>query len=113
MESGVPKKQVITSSHFWESYKNVYEQGLDLFGYFQAEPYANKIKVALYELDRTYPYYPECRHPATQSRMYRNIIFPSHLIIYRTTNQNIEVLDIVHSASSINRIRRVRRIKID
>lgn len=80
MEARPTQKQVITSSLFWESYDNVYVQGLDLFGFYQAELYANKIKSILYELDQTYPYYPECRHLATKSRMYRNIILDSHLI---------------------------------
>ena len=54
MEARPTQKQVITSSSFWESYDNVYVQGLDLFGFYQAELYANKIKAILYELDRTY-----------------------------------------------------------
>ena len=105
MEARPTQKQVITSSLFWESYDNVYVQGLDLFGFYQAELYANKIKSILYELDQTYPYYPECRHLATKSRMYRNIILDSHLII--------EVLDIVHSASSMRKIKKTRNIHIE
>ncbi|WP_289172626.1 type II toxin-antitoxin system RelE/ParE family toxin [uncultured Parabacteroides sp.] len=89
MEARPTQKQVITSSLFWESYDNVYVQGLDLFGFYQAELYANKIKSILYELDQTYPYYPECRHLTTKSRMYRNIILDSHLIIYRITEERI------------------------
>ena len=99
MEARPTQKQVITSSLFWESYDNVYVQGLDLFG--------------LYELDQTYPYYPECRHLTTKSRMYRNIILDSHLIIYRITEERIEVLDIVHSASSMRKIKNTRNIHIE
>ncbi|OKY95798.1 MAG: plasmid stabilization protein ParE [Bacteroidales bacterium 43_36] len=122
MEARPTQKQVITSSLFWESYDNVYVQGLDLFGFYQAELYANKIKSILYELDQTYPYYPECRHLATKSRMYRNIILDSHLIIYRITEErievldivhSIEVLDIVHSASSMRKIKKTRNIHIE
>ena len=102
MEARPTQKQVITSSLFWESYDNVYVQGLDLFGFYQAELYANKIKSILYELDQTYPYYPECRHLATKSRMYRNIILDSHLIIYRITEERIEVLDIVYQNPGIS-----------
>ena len=107
MEARPTQKQVITSSLFWESYDNVYVQGLDLFGFYQAELYANKIKSILYELDQTYPYYPECRHLTTKSRMYRNIILDSHLIIYRITEERIEVLDIVHSACERSRKQRI------
>ena len=113
MENRTPQKPVIASSTFLESYCIVYEQGLDLFGYFQAETYANKIKAALYELDRTYPYYPECHHLTTKTRMYRNIILDSHLIIYRICEERIEVLDIIHAASSISRIRQTRKIHIE
>ena len=113
MEARPTQKQVITSSLFWESYDNVYVQGLDLFWFYQAELYANKIKSILYELDQTYPYYPECRHLATKSRMYRNIILDSHLIIYRITEERIEVLDIVHSASSMRKIKQARNIHIE
>ncbi|GEM_PF-5825298 len=35
MESGAPKKPVVVSDRFWESYNSVYEQGLDLFGYYK------------------------------------------------------------------------------
>lgn len=113
METGVTQKQVIASSQFWDNYNNVYEQGLDLFGYFQAELYTNKIRNILYELDRTYPYYPECRHLATKNRMYRNIILDSHLIIYRITEERVEILDILHSASSISQIKSTRKIHIE
>ena len=59
------------------------------------------------KLENDYPYYPECRHLATKSRMYRNIILDSHLIIYRITEERIEVLDIVHSASSMRKIKQL------
>lgn len=113
MEREAYGKPVVASDKFWESYNSVYEQGLDLFGYLQAEIYAFKIKVALYKLDWTYPCYPECRHLVTKSRMYRNIIPDAHLIIYRITDKRIEVLDIIHAASSVNRIKRTRKTKIE
>jgi plasmid stabilization system protein ParE len=48
----------------------------------------------------------------TKNHIYRNIILDAHLIIYRITNEQIEVLDIFHSASSIRRIQKVRSIRI-
>lgn len=113
MENGASKKPVVASDRFWESYNSVYEQGLDLFGYFQAETYATKIKTVLYELNWSYPYYPECRHLVTKSRMYRNVILDSHLIIYRITDSRIEILNIIHAASSINKIKDTRKIQIE
>jgi len=59
-----------------------------------------------------YTYYPPCRHIPTKSRKYRNIILDAHLIIYRITAARIEVLDIVHGAMSVSRIRSVRSVKI-
>jgi hypothetical protein len=44
--------------------------------------------------------------------MYRNIILDAHLIIYRITDTRIEVLDIIHSASSTGKIRAVRNIRL-
>ena len=106
-------KPVAVSSRFKDSYNKVYKQGLSLFGVFQAERYADNIDYLLYKLGFMYPYYPECRHLATKSRMYRNIILDAHLIIYRITPNRIEVLDIVHSASSLRRIRLTRNIRIE
>ncbi|MDR1747180.1 MAG: type II toxin-antitoxin system RelE/ParE family toxin [Tannerella sp.] len=59
-----------------------------------------------------YTSFSECRHLRTKSRMYRNIILDSHLIIYRITDARIEVLDIVHAASSVRKIQLVRRIQV-
>ena len=99
MEGGVPEKPVVVSDQFKKSRQNVYVDGIELFGFYQAGLYFNV--------------YPECRHIVTKSRMYRNIILDSHLIVYRITDCRIEVLDIIHAASSMNRIKRTRRIKIE
>ena len=92
--------------------KDFYDYSIDTFGYFQAERYLNKIEKALSTLYEYYTAYPECRHLATKSRKYRNIILDAHLIIYRITDERIEVLDIVHSRSSISKIRNVRKIRL-
>ena len=104
------RKEIEVSDQFYESLKQVCDFGLEMFGYFQAERYKQKITLALSTLPNLYSAYPECRHLATKSRMYRNIILDAHLIIYRITEHHIEVLDIVHSASSIRKIRAVRAI---
>ena len=104
MEGGVPEKPVVVSDQFKKSRQNVYvDAGL----------YLDKILEALNTLPIYYNVYPECRHIVTKSRMYRNIILDSHLIVYRITDCRIEVLDIIHAASSMNRIKRTRRIKIE
>jgi plasmid stabilization system protein ParE len=90
----------------------ILEYGIETFGYVQARNYFNTIVHHVEMLGSFYTYYPECRHLATKSRMYRNIILDSHLIIYRITEQRIEVLDIIHSASNIEKIRSVRKIRL-
>ena len=100
MEGGVPEKPVVVSDQFKKSRQNVYVDGIELLE-------------ALNTLPIYYNVYPECRHIVTKSRMYRNIILDSHLIVYRITDCRIEVLDIIHAASSMNRIKRTRRIKIE
>ena len=90
----------------------MYNYGLHTFGYLQAERYNQKIEQAIETLSGRYLTYPECRHIPTKSQMYRNIVLDKHLIIFRITEQRIEVLDIVHSASSIDKIRETRKIRI-
>lgn len=82
---------------------------LDIF----KQKHAVKIKTVLYELNWAYPYYPECRHLVTKSRIYRNVILDSHLIIYRIADNRIEILNIIHAASSISRIKQTRKIQIE
>ena len=112
MEEAIPCKQVKISDRFYESFEQIYDFGYETFGYFQAERYGQKIRNYLSTLSRCYTDYPECRHIPTKSRMYRNIILDTHLIIYRITQERIEVLDIVHGASSIGKIRNVRKIRL-
>jgi len=112
MEKRIPRKQIKISDRFHESLEQIYDFGFEMFGYFQSERYEQKIRNALNNLPNFYMAYPECRHITTKSRMYRNIILDSHLIIYRITDQRIEVLDIIHSASSIGKIRTARSIRL-
>ena len=112
MADRIPCKQIKISDRFYESFEKIYDFGFETFGYFQAERYRQKIRASLDTLPERYLLYPECRHIPTQSRMYRNVILDAHLIIYRITNTRIEVLDIIHSASSIGKIRGVRKIRL-
>ena len=112
MEDGIPCKQVKISDRFYESMGNIFDYGCETFGYMQAERYRQQIRKYFDTLHENYTSYPPCRHIPTKSRMYRNIIHKSHLIIYRITPQRIEVLDIVHSASSVTKIRNVRKIRL-
>ena len=112
MEEEFSCKPYVTSDKFLESRAQVYSWSVYTFGYFQAERYNRKIENAIETLSTFYTAYPECRHIPTKSRMYRNIILPAHLIIYRITDPRIEVLDIIHVKSSIRKIRNVRKIHL-
>jgi len=83
MEEYVPCKPYVTSTIFLNSRSQVYSYGVYTFGLLQAERYNQQIERAVETLSQFYTYYPECRHLATKSRMYRNIILDAHLIIYR------------------------------
>ena len=112
MEEGFSGKPYLVSDKFNESREDIFYYTLDTFGYFQAEHYLTQIRKSLDTLPRFHNSYPECRYMRTKSQMYRNIIFEKHLIVFRITAQCIEVLDIVHSASSIGKIRETRKIRI-
>ena len=105
-------RNVISSQYYEEHLVEIIEYGIGIFGYAQARKYFNAISFLVENLDDDYLLYPECRHLATKSRKYRNIILDAHLIIYRITDYRIEVLDIVHSASNIGKIKDIRKIHI-
>ena len=112
MEGRISYKPYAVSDKFFDSQAEVYNYGVKTFGYFQAERYNQQIEEAIETLPIFYLVYPECRHLATKNRIYRNIILDAHLIIYRITDERIEVLNIVHSASNIGKIRSSRKIHI-
>ena len=105
-------KIVITSQDYEDSLVEILEYGIEMFGYIQARKYFNTISSLVDNLDNEYTIHPECRHLATKNRIYRNIILDAHLIIYRITDERIEVLNIVHSASNIGKIQSSRKIRI-
>ena len=105
-------KEVKVSQNYEDHLVEILEYSIETFGYVQACKYFNTISKFVEKLGSDYAHHPECRYLATKSRKYRNIILPAHLIIYRVTNERIEVLDIIHSSSSIRKIRDVRKIHL-
>jgi plasmid stabilization system protein ParE len=105
-------KKVIASACYESHLTEILYYGIQTFGYAQAERYFNTISDAVNNLDTGYLQHPECRHLITKGKIYRNIILDTHLIIYRITENNVEVLDIIHSSSSIRKIRTARGVKI-
>ena len=112
MEETIPRKPVDVSNEFKASRTQIYDYTMNTFGELQANRYLQKIEKALSTLYVFYYAYPQCRFLATKSRMYRNIILDAHLIVYRITVKRIEVLDIIHSASSISKFRNLRKIRL-
>jgi plasmid stabilization system protein ParE len=105
-------KKVIASQYYEEHLAEILAYSIETFGHLQTRKYFNTISHFVERLGNNYTCHPECHHLITKSRMYRNIILDAHLIIYRITDEYIEVLDIIHSASSIRKIRSIRTIRL-
>jgi toxin ParE1/3/4 len=103
------KLPVTVSEIFNHDLDDIYKYGIDTFGIRQAELYENEIWKLVESLSGAWPLFSECRHLPTKSKMYRWIILESHLIIYRITEKEIQVLRIVHSHRSITKIKASRR----
>lgn len=110
MEEG-KRLPVITADLFNIDLDNIYQYGIDTFGIRQAELYENEIWKLVEGLSGNWPLFSECRHIPTKSKMYRWIILESHIIIYRITEKEIQVLRIVHSHRSISKIKASRGLK--
>jgi len=112
MVERVFEKPVKVSLKYERSLDEIFCYSFETFGEVQAVRYRQKIMNAVETLSVYYSSYPPCRHIPTKTHKYRNIILDAHLLIYRVTNERIEVLDIVHQASSISKIRKVRSIRL-
>lgn len=106
------KLPVKVSEAFNFDLDDIYKFGVDTFGIRQAELYENEIWKLVENLSSNWPFFSECRHLPTKSKMYRWIILESHLIIYRITDTEIQVLRIVHSRKSIAKIKASRSVKL-
>ena len=87
MDGQLSRKKVIGSPIYEESLERTFVEGIERFGMFQARKYLEHILNTVEKLENDYPYYPECRHLTTKSRMYRNIILDSHLPHHRGTDR--------------------------
>jgi toxin ParE1/3/4 len=103
---------VFRSRSFVTDVKNIYLYGMETFGEEMAEIFHNKLDSSVSGLRYHYQQHPECRHLRTKSRMYRNIVLGKYLIIYRITQNRIEVLKALHGSRSASKIRRARSIHI-
>ncbi len=91
---------------------DIYQYGIATFGERHAQLYETEIWKLIDGLSSNWPLFSDCRHLCTKSKMYRWIILDSHLIIYRITDKEIQVLRILHSRRSITKIKASRSDKL-
>ena len=101
------KLQVKISLAFLFDLDGVFNYGQETFGRRQAENYENEIWELIERLSNSYHLFPECRHLPTRSKMYRWIILDAHLIIYRITKEEVQVLRMLHTKRSIPKSKRL------
>jgi toxin ParE1/3/4 len=107
----IERKEISVSEQFDLDIISVFTFGEEVFGSIAAKSFIADIYSRVWSLDSMYLLHVECRHLATKNKIYRNIIIGSYLIIYRITSERIEVLRIIHSHSSIRKIKTSRQIK--
>lgn len=111
--SGKPASKVVITSEVFETQRiEIYQYTTEVWSETQAERYINSMKRILAQLETSYLMYPECPYLPTRDHRYRNILLPAHRIIYRVRPKRVEVLAILHFASSVNMIRKTRSIQI-
>ena len=108
---GTKAKPVIASLLFYSSVDQIFTYGNENFGEQIAIQYENLIFEKVRQLATDYLLYAEYPYLPTKDKRYRRIVLPAHLIVYRITAKQIEVLDIIHQAQSISHIKRLRNIK--
>ncbi len=110
MESQI--REVVISDMALISLEQIYEYGIETFAYTAATVFIEELTLHIEQLSANYLLYPECRYLVTKSKMYRNLIFGSYIVVYRIKLQQIEVLNVLHSSRSISSIKATRKIKI-
>lgn len=108
----IESKEVRVSEQFDLDIISVYSFGEEVFGQSAAKSFIADIYSKVWSLDTNYLLHVECHHLPTKDKRYRNIILGSYLIIYRITNTTVDVLRILHSHSSIKKIRLSRQINL-
>lgn len=105
------KLPVKISKEFNVDLDTAFQYGVEVFGLKQATLYEDHIWSLIESLSTNYLLFPECRHLPTQSKIYRWIILDAHLIIYRITSYEIQVLRLMHAKRSIVKIKSAKKIR--
>lgn len=108
----IKKKEVIRSDFYLIDIQDIYEYGEITFGEKAALIFYGDLKLIVKNLETQYLLHPECRHLETKTKIYRNIILGSYLIIYRVRANRIEVLRAFHGSRSPKIIKQVKKIKL-
>lgn len=108
----ITKKKVVKSVYYYKDIQDIFEYGEATFGEKAALSFFEELLLVTHNLESHYYLHPECRHLETKSKIYRNIIFGSYLIIYRITPRRIEVLRAFHGSRSPKTIKKTTKIKI-
>ena len=106
------QKEVVRSSFYLYDIQDIFEYGEATFGEKAAIYFYHEIKSIVKRLETEYLLHPECRHLETKTKIYRNIILGSYLIIYRIRTNKIEVLRAFHGSHSPKILKTVKKIKI-
>lgn len=109
MEIG--KKKVVKSEFYYVDIQDVYEYGEATFGVKLADSFFEIILNEVESLETQYLLHPECRHLETKTKIYRNIILGSYLIIYRITVDKIQILRAFHGSRSPQEMKKVKKIR--
>jgi toxin ParE1/3/4 len=104
----IERKEVVLSTAAQTDIKAVFVFGAETFGFMAAKAFVSEVYMSIWGLDYAYNMHPECKFITTKSKIYRNIIQGSYLIIYRIARERVEVLRGV----SIRKIRGVRSTKV-
>lgn len=108
----IAKKEVVRSIFYLNDIQDIFEYGESTFGEKTAFYFYEDLKLMVRNLETNYLVNPECRHLETKTKIYRNIILGSYLIIYRIKANKIEVLRAFHGSRSPKIIKQVRKVKV-
>src|ERR1700730_6066447 len=94
--------EVAISEMALKSLEQIYEYGVETFAFAAASVFIEELFQRIEQLSFNYLSHPECRYLATKSKMYRNLIHGSYMVIYRINPERVEVLNVLHSGRSIS-----------
>lgn len=105
-------RKVVRSKKVDRDILEIYHYGKETFGDVVANVLLAEFSHTISGLSYLFNIYPECRHLATKSKIYRNAIIGRYLLKYRITPDRIEVLRALNGSIKISSIKKARGEKI-